>query len=387
MKWFLTLFGSMIPNLKVGVNETYPPAAISCVHLLCKTRKDSDPSAAQQFVMFRNNLPGTLCSLTVKETTTQKQQDKDSQLFVQMQHILSYHESMLSDRVRNAAFHKALKKHVHAGSAVLDIGTGTGIWAIAAAKLGAKRVVAVEREKILIPIIEKLLKNNGVADRVEVLTGDSRQLNIKGKFDLVISETIGNEAFDEEIVPIMIDARTRFLKRGGALIPKRVTSIVAPAHVENYGATLPAGLKLQYQYLELLNFDIPRRIRDLSRLKFLAPARALTSVDLVSAKTPPDLSNLSVSWRLKDASRLNCLVLWADVVVTDGVKLTTIKSPNWSAISFPLEPFSAGPARIDCQFALTNKQYFWTVKLTAPGRGEMQSHSPVFPYASLKTRM
>ncbi len=313
--------------------------------------------------------------------------DKDAQLFVQMQHILKYHESMLSDEVRNVAFHKALKKHVHEGSTVLDIGTGTGIWAIAAAKLGAKRVVAVERENILIPIIQKLVSNNGVAEQVEVLTGDSRELNIKGKFDLVISETIGNEAFDEEIVPIMIDARKRFLKRGGAMIPRRVTSIIAPAHMKNFGAALPAGLKLQYRYLEMLNYDIPRRIRDHGELTMVGPPKALTSVDLATAKSPPELRELAASWRLADASQMNCLVLWADVMLTDGVKLRTINSPNWSPIAFPLEPFSPGPAKIDCQFSMTNKQYFWTVKLAAPGRREMRSHSPVFPYTALKTRM
>src|SRR5262249_31393568 len=59
--------------------------------------------------------------------------------------LLKSHESMLADVRRNRAFHRALKSCVRSDTCVLDIGSGTGLWAIAAAKLGARRVVAIER--------------------------------------------------------------------------------------------------------------------------------------------------------------------------------------------------------------------------------------------------
>lgn len=298
-----------------------------------------------------------------------------------------YHEMMLSDRMRNAAFHKALKKHIRKDSTVLDIGTGTGVWAILAAQLGAARVVAIEREKLLIPVIKKLLLHNRVQDRVEVIHGDSRTAKLRGKFDLVISETIGNEAFDEEIVPIMIDARRRFLKKGGTLIPHTISSMLAPAYREVACTRLPAGLKLRYDYLASLSLDIPKRVSDRSRLKFIGKPRALVTVDLRTAKSPPMLKDLSASWRLRDASQINCLVLWAEVVLADRIKLRTIDSTNWTPIAFPIEPFAPGPALINCRFTMTDRQYYWTLILQARGRREIQSHSPVFPYTSLKTRL
>ena len=58
-------------------------------------------------------------------------------------------------------------------SSVLDIGSGTGIWAIAAARLGAKRVVAIEREPLIAGVIRELAHTNSVSDRLEILIGDA----------------------------------------------------------------------------------------------------------------------------------------------------------------------------------------------------------------------
>src|SRR4030095_11535812 len=192
---------------------------------------------------------------------------ESGKLMARMQHLLADHETLLRDGVRNSAVLKAIKRHVDRQTSVLDIGSGTGVWAITAAQLGAKKVVAIEKEDLLVPIIQKLAQKNGVADRVEVIHGDSRNVNLSGKFDVVISETIGNEAFDEAIVPIMIDARKRFLKRGGVLIPRSIASVIAPAFMGPRSASLPAGLSLRYEYLEVLIRDIPKRVRDLSNLE------------------------------------------------------------------------------------------------------------------------
>jgi 2-polyprenyl-3-methyl-5-hydroxy-6-metoxy-1,4-benzoquinol methylase len=316
------------------------------------------------------------------QTETQQQ---DLHRFRHLQHILTYHEQLLSDRVRNQSFQRALKKHVSKDTSVLDIGSGSGVWAIAAAKLGASRVVAIEREKLLIPIIEKLAFKNGVKDKVEVLEGDSRSLKISGKFDVIVSETVGNHAFDEDIVPIIIDAKKRFLKKGGVVIPCALAAVTAPAHLPARANPLPAGLKLEFNYLETLCLDIPRKVNNQSQVKMLGVPSTLTRVDLISVTAPPNLTEMACKWRLKDASQLNCLIVWAEIQLTDRVSLQTIRhSKGWTPVCLPVDPFEKGPAVIECTITISNKQYYWIVAHVKNGRRVVQSHSPVFPYTVIQ---
>jgi ribosomal protein L11 methyltransferase len=68
---------------------------------------------------------------------------------------------------------RLLQSVVHAGDVVADLGAGSGVLAIAAAKLGARRVAAVERDPDAIANAEANVARNGVADRVSVILGDA----------------------------------------------------------------------------------------------------------------------------------------------------------------------------------------------------------------------
>lgn len=328
------------------------------------------------------NVPQT--EPTAEET---RQNDDNLRMLHHMRRTLAYHEHLLNDRVRNQTFYKALKRHVKKNTRVMDIGSGTGVWAIAAAKLGASRVVAIEKDEMLIPLIRKLAGKNGVSDRVEIVTGDSRLVKVTGKFDVIVTETVGNEAFDEGIVPIIIDARKRFLKKTGIVIPEALAAVAAPAHLTVADESFPAGLKLDYRYLELLNLDIPKNITDSTRVKLLGAPATLTRVELGKVREPPVLAEMTCSWKLKDAGLFNCLVLWAEVLLTKGVSLRTFPdTKSWTPICLPVQPFEKGPALIECSITMSNRQYYWIVTHNKNGKRQVQSHSPMFPYTAIQTQ-
>ena len=77
------------------------------------------------------------------------------------------------------------------GIGVLDLGSGSGILTIAAAKLGARRATGIEIDPEALPVAEKNAARNGVTDRVAFLLGDARALApLLGPVELVVSNIL-----------------------------------------------------------------------------------------------------------------------------------------------------------------------------------------------------
>lgn len=304
--------------------------------------------------------------------------EAQTRLYTYTTELFKAHEKLLADYHRNRAFYAALKKHVTPESVVLDIGSGTGIWAVVAAVLGAKRVVAVERDPLLIGLIKALARENGVADRVEALAAESRQILLDREFDIVVSEMIGHLAFEEDITPILTDARERFLKPGGVLIPQSVALVVAGAHLRPRHKSIPAGVPIRSSQFQSLNIHTPVGLEDRSRLRLATEPRELVSADLRTLKTMPDLTDLTARWDLEDASRLNCFVVWMESTLTEGVELTSIRTSHWTPLIYRVEPFAAKGGLLEFQLTLEAATNYWTATLSSGDHDEKQSYSPAF---------
>jgi SAM-dependent methyltransferase len=143
--------------------------------------------------------------------------------------MLYYH--MFVDPLKTAAYLRALERQVRPGMRVLDVGAGVGIFSVAAAKLGA-RVWAVESR----PVVETaraLAAENGVAQAIEFVRGDLFDPQVAeriGEVDLVVSEFIGDEIFDEEILLKTVWMRDLYLrgKGGGRLLPSGLDAYAVP---------------------------------------------------------------------------------------------------------------------------------------------------------------
>jgi precorrin-6B methylase 2 len=142
------------------------------------------------------------------------------------------HARMLHDDRRTSDYIAALVQAVRPPDIVLDIGTGSGVLAIAAARAGARHVYAVEASDIA-DVAERVFAANGVQDRITLIRGWSRDIELSEPADLLVTEVIGNEPLEEEILETTLDARSRLLKPGARLIPHTLELVVRPILVPN----------------------------------------------------------------------------------------------------------------------------------------------------------
>jgi protein arginine N-methyltransferase 1 len=140
---------------------------------------------------------------------------------------MEMHLWILADGARAEAFDRAIRSAVRPGMVVADVGTGTGLLSMMACRAGAAKVYAVEEASVF-DLARQIIEANGFSDRVVLIKGNSRKIKLPERVDLVISETIGTFVFSEGIVPILADARKRFLRPSGAMIPERIQVYAAP---------------------------------------------------------------------------------------------------------------------------------------------------------------
>jgi hypothetical protein len=113
------------------------------------------------------------------------------------------------------------------GDVVIDVGTGTGILAAAAAQAGASRVYALEVGHVS-RLAERLFEANGVADRITLVHGLSTSVRLPERAGVLVSELIGDEPLGEGVLGITKDALWRLLKPNARLVPSGIRLLGLP---------------------------------------------------------------------------------------------------------------------------------------------------------------
>ena len=139
-----------------------------------------------------------------------------------------FYQLMLNDTLRMLAYKKAIQETVKPGMVVLDLGTGTGILGLWALQAGAKHLYAIDLNSEIIATAIETFERGGFSGKYDVYAGLSFDIELPIKVDLVISEIMGNLGDNENFVPILNDARQRFLKSEGKMLPSFVCSKLVP---------------------------------------------------------------------------------------------------------------------------------------------------------------
>ena len=98
-----------------------------------------------------------------------------------------------------------VEQHLHPGDRVLDLGSGSGILAIAAVKLGARSAIGIEVDEESLPIADANARKNGVHRMVTFLCGDASDLAaLAGPADLICSNIL--RSVNTMLLPSILDA-------------------------------------------------------------------------------------------------------------------------------------------------------------------------------------
>lgn len=163
---------------------------------------------------------------------------------------------MINDTVRMDAYVQALRRVITTDSVVLDIGTGTGVFAVLAHRFGARRVIAIEPNDAII-VAREIAAANGCGEAIEFHQALSTEVSLTEPADVILSDLRGVLPFFQHHIPALVDARRRLLAPNGVLIPQHdeiwlsvveeaeaYGAITVPWTANPYGLDMRAGARL-----------------------------------------------------------------------------------------------------------------------------------------------
>jgi SAM-dependent methyltransferase len=252
---------------------------------------------------------------------------------------LPFHHWLVADTNRTGTYQKAIRQVVRKNDVVLDIGAGSGILSFFACQAGARKVYAVEMSGAL-PLARELCAGNGLNDIIEFRQGRSQEIQLPEPVDVIVSDTGCSFGLQGGLLGILLDAKKRFLKPGGRIIPHSLRLLDAPVEVndrrnldiweqDRYGLDLSAIRRFA------ANTDYHFKVGPESLLA--APA-SLTKI-LFDQVDRAYVAGETLSVAARDGM-MHGLAAWIDLELAPGISFTN--SPleptvDWTHSFFPIE--------------------------------------------------
>uniref|UniRef100_A0A671LIV6 Protein arginine N-methyltransferase 3 n=1 Tax=Sinocyclocheilus anshuiensis TaxID=1608454 RepID=A0A671LIV6_9TELE len=149
--------------------------------------------------------------------------EEDDEAYFSSYGHYSIHEEMLKDKVRTESYRDFMYHNmdVFKDKVVLDVGCGTGILSMFAAKAGARKVIAVDQSEIIYQAMD-IVRSNKLEDTITLIKGRIEEIDLPvEKVDIIISEWMGYFLLFESMLDSVLYARDRYLAEDGLVYPDR----------------------------------------------------------------------------------------------------------------------------------------------------------------------
>jgi type I protein arginine methyltransferase len=236
---------------------------------------------------------------------------------------------------------------VKPGDVVVDLGAGTGLLSFFAVQAGARHVCAIEISGIAHAAAE-LIEVNGLRDRITLIRKGSKRVRLPQRCDVLVTETLSSFCFDQEnIVELVADARERFLKPGGHIIPQSADMFLLPFSSDAFGvgrlsANGPEekrgfyGLDYSPFIKRLLN-NCPLVGASGEPLLALSQPALAYRIDFNKAVRSP--AKTFVPFRITENGRLDGFLGWFEARLCDSVTLSNspyLPLTHWKQVYLPV---------------------------------------------------
>jgi len=146
---------------------------------------------------------------------------------------LQFHAFCLTDTgSRLDQYARAIASSVRHGDVVVDLGAGTGILSFLSCAAGARRVYAIEASDS-IGYGQLLASSAGYEDRVRFIHAPSSTVTLPERADVIVGDIHDTFGLQAAGLGSLLDARDRFLKPGGVLIPSSIGLLAAPVEAHD----------------------------------------------------------------------------------------------------------------------------------------------------------
>jgi type II protein arginine methyltransferase len=163
-----------------------------------------------------------------------------------------WHFPLVHDEIRNQAYADALHHFVKPGMTVFEIGTGTGLLAMLAARAGAAHVYTCETQPAVAEAAREIIARNGLGERITVIAKNATELRIGSdmpeRADLFVAEIVDNSLLGEGVLPLTEYARAELLKPDAILLPRAISAIGMLVSGDDY--------RQNYRMDDVMGFDL-----------------------------------------------------------------------------------------------------------------------------------
>jgi type I protein arginine methyltransferase len=283
---------------------------------------------------------------------------------------------MIVDRYRLDAYVQALKAAVKPGAVVLDIGTGTGFFAVMACKFGARKVYAIEPDDAII-VARQVAIDNDCADKIEFIQALSTQVDLPERVDVMICDLRGILPLYQHHLAAIADARQRFLVPGGIQIPQQDTiwatlisdreyyhqKYLSPWEDAPYGCILSANRQF------VSNSWHKHRLQP---AQFLGEPQVWQTLDYTTELVPNFKATLN--WSIDRSGTFHGMGLWFDTILAEGIGFSNapdqpecIYGNSFMPLTQPVDLVTGDRVCVTIGANLVGDDYIWSwqTKVTA----------------------